>query len=100
MSDRLEELNNTPSLSEIRNRRKEFVTSIFPDDTLPEDLQDCPCVSCENCSWRITAKKKRSAYCKVHFEVVYEGELDYGGKLSTDSDLIKRCIEFELADLM
>lgn len=91
MSDKIEEINNTPSLKEIRVKRQEIVTTIF-HDRVPEELKNSPCVCCENADWRLTNGGVISAYCKNRFDIIYSTK-----NFATDSDTVIKCADFEMA---
>jgi len=94
MADKIEEqINNTPSLEETRSRRKEIVEKLF-SGRLPEELQESPCVRCENADWRLTNGGQISAFCKNRFDLVYSTS-----NYATDTDTVIQCVEFEMADL-
>ena len=95
MTDKIEEINNTPTLQEIRQQRREVNSQIFTDSVLLfDDIKDSPCISCENCNFRKTVSGTISGYCKVHFETIYSS-LNFARE-----NVISSCADYELADKM
>ena len=87
MSEKIEEINNTPTLEEIRAKRLEIVTELF-QGKIPEEIKNSPCLCCENADWRLKQSDAITAYCKNEFDFVYG---------NGSNDPIIRCIEFEMA---
>ena len=93
MTDKIEEsINNTPSLEEIREMRREANSQIFTDSEKFDDVKDSPCFSCESCNFRKNVSGTISGYCKVHFETIYSS-LNFARE-----NVISFCADYELAD--
>ena len=91
--NKIEEINNTPNLEEIRALRKEVNTTIFTGNSINyEEIKDSPCFSCESCNFRKSATEI-SAYCKIHFETVYSTSFNFSRE-----NVIVKCADYELAD--
>ena len=75
-------------------KRQEIVTTIF-QDSVPPEVKDSPCFSCENADWRMTKGGVISAYCKNRFDVVYSTK-----NFATDADTVIKCADFEMAIVM
>ena len=99
MTEKLqEEINNTPSLKLIREKRQDLVKKdIFQCETLPKEIADSPCISCENCHWKrvvINTDIKEIGYCKVSFEYVYAPR-NYAEHIN----YVKECLTYEMSEL-